>query len=248
MAQNVNVNIVPQSYLPEFRVSQGDVGRTMIATILDSNGAAFDIPDDSTVTFVGTKPSGLGFTINCTYADNVVTFTSAETMDNEVGPIECEIRITDANENRIGTCNVSLIVERDPHPDDTTDGDVEPLINRITALLTEITEAHADAMEDISEAKQNALNAIQADVDAADSYRLVSEGYAAGTQNGTPVASGTYYENNAKYYSELAEQTAATSGYMHFYINDNGYLILERTDNVVVTFTLSDGYLYVEAA
>lgn len=225
MAQNLKVNIVPKDFLPEFRVSEGDVGRTMIATILDSDGTAFTIPDDSTVTFVGTKPSGLGFTIACTYSTNVVTFVSEDTMDNEVGCFPCEIRITDANENRIGTCNVNLNVEPDPHPDDTTDGDVEPLVNRITALLAEIVEEHSEAMDDIADAKADALDAIQDDVDAA----AASAAAAAAS-------------------AEEAAQTAATSGYMHFFINDNGYLILERTENVVVTFTLSGGYLYVEAA
>lgn len=225
MAQNLNVNLVPKDFLPEFRVSQGDVGRTMVATILDASGAAYNIPTDSTVTFVGTKPSGLGFTIDCTYADNVVTFISEDTMDNEVGCFPCEIRITDTDENRIGTCNISLNIEPDPHPDNTTDGDVEPLINRITALLEEITDAHSTAMTEIAEAKDDALDAIQDDVDAA----AASAAAAAAS-------------------AEEAAQTAATSGYMHFYINDNGYLIMERTENVQVTFILSDGYLYVEAA
>lgn len=225
MAQNIKVNIVPKDFLPEFRVSEGDVGRTMIATILDSDGTAFTIPDDSTVTFVGTKPSGLGFTIACTYSTNVVTFVSEDTMDNEVGCFPCEIRITDTDENRIGTCNVNLNVEPDPHPDDTTDGDAEPLVNQITALLEEITEAHSTAMTEISEAKEDALDAIQEDVDAA----AASAAAAAAS-------------------AEEAAQTAATSGYMHFYIDDGGNLILTKTDNVVVDFFLQDGYLYVQEA
>lgn len=46
--------------------------------------------------------------------------------------------------------------------------------------------------------------------DAANAAALRSEGWADGTQNGTPVASGSpYFENNAKYY---AQQAAGTSG------------------------------------
>lgn len=40
----------------------------------------------------------------------------------------------------------------------------------------------------------------------AEGYSLKSEGYAKGTQNGSPVTSGSpYYENNAKYFYEQAE-------------------------------------------
>ena len=41
----------------------------------------------------------------------------------------------------------------------------------------------------------------------AEADALVSEGWAKGTQNGTPVASGTYFEDNSKYYSEQSEQS-----------------------------------------
>lgn len=44
---------------------------------------------------------------------------------------------------------------------------------------------------------------------AAQTAALKSEGFAVGEQNGTPVASGSpYYENNAKYYSDLAAYLA----------------------------------------
>lgn len=45
--------------------------------------------------------------------------------------------------------------------------------------------------------------------------------------------------------ADHAEQAAATSGYMRFYIDENGDLILQRTDNVDVEFYLYDGSLYV---
>lgn len=54
---------------------------------------------------------------------------------------------------------------------------------------------------------------------------LVSEGYANGKQNGTPVSSGTYFQNNAKYFSEQAASSAtqAASWSAHPpYIGNNG--------------------------
>ena len=39
-------------------------------------------------------------------------------------------------------------------------------------------------------------------------FARVSEGYAKGEQDGTPVTDGVYFRNNAKHYSEVAEQLA----------------------------------------
>lgn len=41
---------------------------------------------------------------------------------------------------------------------------------------------------------------------------LKAEGYAVGEQNGEPVSEGTYYHNNAKYFSEQASGSATTAG------------------------------------
>ena len=51
-----------------------------------------------------------------------------------------------------------------------------------------------------------------ADADTATAKALISEGYAVGEQGGTPVGSGTYFENNAKYYAGQASQKATAAG------------------------------------
>ena len=45
--------------------------------------------------------------------------------------------------------------------------------------------------------------------------------------------------------AERAEQAAKDAGYMHFYIDSNGDLIYQRTDNVEVTFYIANGELFV---
>lgn len=52
-----------------------------------------------------------------------------------------------------------------------------------------------------ADAASTATDASNANTDA-----LKSEGFAVGEQNGTPVSSGTYYENNSKYYCQKAEE------------------------------------------
>lgn len=84
-------------------------------------------------------------------------------------------------------------------------------------------------------------------------YSKDAESWATGKRDGVNVPStDPSYENNAKYYAEQAErfasdaeQSAAESGYMFFYIDENGDLIFQRTPNVNVDFYLEDGDLYV---
>lgn len=136
--QTEKVNIKPKSYLPVFRVSQNDVGRTLTAHLVSDDGD-ISIPSGATVTMAGTKPSGLGYTVTGTFTGSDVSFDTDAVMTDEAGRIVSEIRITDGD-TLIGTTNVVLSVEPNPHPDDTTDGRREPLVNEITALLEDITE------------------------------------------------------------------------------------------------------------
>ena len=145
--QTEKVNIEPKSYLPVFRVSQNDIGRTLKAHLISDDGE-ITIPTSATVTMAGIKPSGLGYTVTGTIAGSDVTFETNATMTDEAGQIESEIRIVDG-ETLIGTTNVVLNVEPNPHPDDVTDGQREPLVNEITALLNQIT-AQADRVEEYS--------------------------------------------------------------------------------------------------
>ena len=148
MAQNIDVSIIPQSYLPEIKVSENDDSlRVIRVSIIDENGEAYQIPSGVTATFAGTKPSGLGFTVPCTIDGSAVQFVMEDTVCNEAGRFPAEIRLING-EARIGTCNVLMSVEPNPHPDDTTDGDREPLVNEITALLHAIEEQAEQVAED----------------------------------------------------------------------------------------------------
>lgn len=145
--QTEKVNIEPKSYLPVFRVSQNDVGRTLKAHLISDEGT-ITIPQGATVTMAGIKPSGLGYTVTGTIVGSDVSFETDATMTDEAGQIQSEIRIV-VGETLIGTTNVILNVEPNPHPSDTTDGQREPLVNEITALLNQIT-AQAERVEEYS--------------------------------------------------------------------------------------------------
>lgn len=53
------------------------------------------------------------------------------------------------------------------------------------------------------------------------------------------------YAEDAEIYCNRAEQAAGQSGYMYFYINEDGDLMLDRTENVDVDFMLIDGDLVI---
>ena len=153
--QTNNVNIKPKSYLPEFHVSQNDVGRTLTAHLVSDNSDV-TIPAGATVTMAGTKPSGLGYTVTGTINGSDVSFDTDAVMTDEPGRIVSEIRIVQGN-TLIGTTNVVLSVEPNPHPDDTTDGRREPLVNEITALLHAIEE-QAEQVADNAMAVEQAMD------------------------------------------------------------------------------------------
>jgi len=85
--------------------------------------------------------------------------------------------------------------------DELTDiGTVVTNMSDITTVSGDITKitAVADDLTNIDAVADDLTN-----IDAAPSYALEAEGWANGTQGGTPVTSGSpYYENNAKYWAD----------------------------------------------
>ena len=82
---------------------------------------------------------------------------------------------------------------------------------------SEINAAASESNASSSESNAAASEGIaSAAASSAEADALKAEGYAVGSQDGTPVVSGTYYQNNAKYYKEQAytsETNAASSEY-----------------------------------
>lgn len=140
MPQTKNIEITPGKGEPVvIHVSQGDVGREITLNVKDGSGW-YDLAGCSAV-LAGIKPSGLGFTANASLSGHAATIVTDEIMTSEYGNIACELKVAKGT-TKIGTANMILAVEKDPHPDHTTDGKVEDLIPTIT-LLMETAEAYA---------------------------------------------------------------------------------------------------------
>lgn len=90
-----------------------------------------------------------------------------------------------------------------------------------------------------SDAAQSASDASQAREDAAD--------YAETALNASARAEAE--ADRAENEADRAEQAAADAGFMEFYINDAGHLIMEHTESVDnIDFELVDGHLVLEVA
>lgn len=190
MPQTKNINLVPGVGPTQvINVSQNDVGREILLNLKD-NSDWYDLTGCA-VTLAGTKPSGLGYTVAGTIDGHQVTIVTTKQMTDEYGSIASELKITKDN-TVIGSANVILSVEKDPHPDGTTDGSIDTLIPEITILVERIEAAVAKA-----------------------EVLFESEAWARGTRDGVPVdEEDPTYHNNSKYYKELAansERSAATS-------------------------------------
>lgn len=155
MQQSMNLSMTPYTQAGNFVCSQYDVGRECQITLIDDSGN-YTIPTGATITVMATKPSGLGFSVECTWSGSEVTFTTTNTMTNEFGRFPAELRI-EKDGLVLGTTNFYFKVEKSPHPDDVIDGDViiqQNLVARVTTLETKMETAEddiADLKSDIEE-------------------------------------------------------------------------------------------------
>lgn len=140
----MNIDLIPNGAIKRVHVSQNDVGRTLTFELFN-NSTSYTIPSGAVVKIQGTKPSGFGFSEVCTVSGNTVTIETTETMTDEYGYIETEL-VIESSGDVLGTSNFILAVERNPHPDTTTDGSMETIIPELTLLVNEV-KGYAEEIE-----------------------------------------------------------------------------------------------------
>lgn len=149
----MNINIRPDGAIKRVHVSQNDIGRTLTFNLFNDS-LAYTIPVGATVKIQGTKPSGFGFSETCTVSGNVVTVDTTETMTDEFGYIDTELQITNSGDV-LGTSNFVLVVEKNPHPSNTTDGTqitAQSLQDQIDALQEEIESGGSGLTDEVKQA------------------------------------------------------------------------------------------------
>lgn len=105
-----------------------------------------------------------------------------------------------------------------------------------------LAEAVADARQSATSAAGSATSSAESATNSATSATQAAQSASNAASSASSAATSA---TNAFTSADRAEQAAQTAGYMYFYIDSNGDLIYQRTNNVDVTFYLNDGDLYV---
>lgn len=130
---------------------------------------------------------------------------------------------------------IALKIGKDAYVDGGEDEKITPSqFEEFVATVKNDTAAAVEAKDIAVDAKDETVSAKNIAVDAKDE---------ATNSASIAVASKKAAEESA----EKAEQMAAKSGYMFFEItHPEGHLILERTENTAVDFTIGNGHLILE--
>ena len=143
MSQTKTLNIVPDDSLKRIHLSQGDLGRTLIFKLFEGS-ASYSPPTGATVKIVGTKPSGVGYSVNGTFSGNTVTIVTTSAMTDEYGAVMSELVVTNQAETEIfKSANFLLLIEKDPHPAGTVDGEssiVVPTLLQLQSAIGDLTQ------------------------------------------------------------------------------------------------------------
>lgn len=135
-----------------------DTGRTLAFKLYDGL-IPFTPPTGSTVTIVGRKPSGLGFSETCTVSGNTAAVNTTLAMTQEPGKFPVELRI-ESDTRSIGTANFVMHVEPSPHPAGTTDGTTE----EARTVLAQCEE-YAQIAQEAAESATEDYTEVRSDVD-----------------------------------------------------------------------------------
>lgn len=142
----------------------------------------------------------------------------------------------------------------DPEQQSVIDQTIAALNTAVEKTAADVvsTAANADRAEaaraGAESAEETAVSAAaQAATSAESAYQSQNTATTKADEAETSATAAAGSASEAAASADRAEQAAAQSGYMFFYIDENGDLIYERTRNVNVDFSLIDGDLYVEA-
>jgi len=121
-----------------------------------------------------------------------------------------------------------------------------------TAADVESADASAQSAAESAEtatakASEAAASEAQAGTYAGNAAQSAAQSAASAQASAQSAAAASQSAQDANADAERAEQAAAQAGWLHCWIGENGHLMLERTSNAAVDFSLVDGRLIMEA-
>ena len=133
----------------------------------------------------------------------------------------------------------------DPEQQSVIDSTIAALNDAVESTAADAEQTASDAAR--AEAARTAAESAEANAEASATAAAQSEANAAQSESTATAAatSASASAASAATNADRAEQAAAQSGYLWFYIED-GKLYMDRTQNTHVNFYMQDGKLYVE--
>ena len=216
-----------------------------------------DLPQAFEVHFSNSRKSGE--TITQIGTDNQVTIPDMYLTSG--ADIYCFIFLHDGLTDGETEYVIKIPVRERPEPSDIepTPEQQDAITEAIAALNVAVTQTGQDvisadasaqaAAQSATDAQTAAQSAQGSATSASTSATTASTAASTATQKAseaaTSAANAAQSASNANMDAGRAEQAAATSGYLWFYIEE-GKLYLDRTPNTQVDFYMQDGKLYVE--
>ena len=132
-----------------------------------------------------------------------------------------------------------------PEQQSVIDATIAALNDAVESTAADAEQTASDAAQ--AEAARTAAETAEDNAEASATAAAQSEANAAGSASTATAAatSASASAASAATNADRAEQAAAQSGYLWFYIED-GKLYMDRTQNTHVNFYMQDGKLYVE--
>ena len=222
MNQSINLNLIPDGVKPVAKVSQFDVGRVVTFSLYQGSDV-YTPPAGTTLEFRELKSDKhiCVYDDAATLSGSTITLETTQQMTAAAGEALCQFKLTNGTEV-LATLNFWLDVQTDPAAEgDISDSDIPGII----ALATEQMEraeaaadsaaANAESAADSKEDAETAATRADASATAAEGSAEDAEAYAVGTRGGADVPStDPAYQNNSKYYSDLASAWAAHPPYV----------------------------------
>lgn len=106
--KTLTLDITPGAIPEVVKVSEYDINRQYVVTLLDENGT-FSIPSGTTAKVEGTL-GGVGFSEDATISGNTITFTLTENMTAKPGDAWCKIKLTNGGKP-VSSCAFTLRVD-----------------------------------------------------------------------------------------------------------------------------------------
>lgn len=144
--------------------------------------------------------------------------------------------------------------EPEPEQQSTIDQAIAALNSAVeqTAADVESADASAQSAAESAEtattkASEAAASEAQAGTYAGNAAQFAVQSAASAQASAQSASAASQSAQDANADAERAEQAAAQAGWLHCWIGENGHLMLERTSNAAVDFSLVDGRLIMEA-